>query len=182
MKSKMLQYVLTSVGAFIVVLVVAVAGMYFSYSNKEVQLRNLAAAQEQANTVIFDKVWKVIAQKAQITDKYRNDFEAIYVKIMDARYSGKNNLLMNWIQEQNPVFDPHLYSSLMDTVAGQREEFSQVQIKLRDIKREHDNLRATVPAKWFVGSRPELKVTIVTSADTANVFKTSQENDIKVFK
>jgi hypothetical protein len=182
MKNKMLQYALSVIGAVIVVVVVAVISMYFSYSNREVRLRNLAVAQEQANTVIFDKVWKVIAQKAQITDKYSKDFERIYVKIMDSRYTGKDNLLMNWIQEQNPVFDPHLYSSLMDTVAGQREEFSQVQIKLRDIKREHDNLRTTVPAKWFVGTRPELIVIIVTSADTSNVFKTAQENSIQVFK
>jgi len=155
--------------------------MYVNYSNQERRLVNLAGAQVQANAAIFDKVWKIISQKAQVSEKYKDSFEAIYTKIMKARYSSKDGTLMKWIQEQNPNFDSSIYTNLMDTIQGQREEFAQVQIKLRDIKREHDNLRTLFPSSLFVGKRPELKVTIVTSDQTEEIFKTGKENNVKVF-
>lgn len=69
----------------------------------------------------------------------------------------------------------------MDSVQGKREEFALVQIKLRDIKRESDNLRQLFPSNLFVSNRPELKVKIVTSDKTEKVFSLEKENEIKVF-
>ena len=176
-----MKNVLLIVGVCLLVLGSIWIGLYVNYSNQERSIVNLASAQEQANTAIFDKVWKVISQKAQVSEKYKNSFEQIYTKIMSARYSAKDGSLMKWIQEQNPNFDSSIYTNLMDTIQGQREEFAQVQIKLRDIKREHDNLRTLFPSSLFVGRRAELKVTIVTSEATAEVFKTGKENNVKVF-
>jgi hypothetical protein len=170
--------------AIVAILVLGVGSiglMYVNYSNREVSLRNLATAQEDSNKAIFDAVWKTISQKAQITDKYKEGFKEVYTGIMAGRYAGKNQVIMNWIKEANPNFDSGLYKSLMDTVEGQRERFVQVQLKLRDIKREHDNLRTTFPGSFFVGGRSELKVTIVTSDKTDNVFKSAQENNVSVF-
>jgi hypothetical protein len=167
----------------VVVLCLIVVGMYFSYSNREVELKNLAAAQMKANETIFDKMWKVVAQQAQVTDKYKDSFKEIYSKIMTERYSGKRGgALMSWVSEHNPEFSVKLYESLMDNVKGLREEFAQVQIKLIDINREHTNLRTVVPSAWFVGNRPELEIKIVTSEVTAQVFEKGKEDDIKVFK
>lgn len=170
-------------GLLVVALVLGGVGtsMYFSYSNREVQLRNLASAQEKANQAIFDKVWKVISQKAQVTDKYSNDFKSIYTGLMSGRYSKNDKVAWQWIQEHNPQIDSKVYNSLMDTIEGLRTEFAQVQIKLTDIKREHDNLRTTYPAKWFIGSRPELKITIVTSENTEKAFSTGKEDNVKLF-
>jgi uncharacterized protein YneF (UPF0154 family) len=165
----------------IAVIAMSIGGMYFSYSNDEVKLRNYAAAQEDVNRAIFDKVWKVISQQAQVADKYKNDFQEVYANMMTGRYSGKDKVLFNWIQEHNPQLDSKIYYTLLDTIAGQRESFAQVQAKLRDIKREHDNLRMTFPGSIFVGSRSELEVTIVTSDKTEDIFKTSKENDVKMF-
>lgn len=176
-----MKLVLSAVVGILVMVGIVVGGMFFTYSNREVQLRNLAIAQERANANIFDKVWKVISQKAQVTDKYSKDFASVYTKIMDARYSGKDKVLFNWIKEHNPNFDSAIYNNLLDTIQGQREEFAEVQNKLIDIKREHDNLRMTYPARWFVGRREELKITIVTSDKTEDVFKTGKDNDVKVF-
>lgn len=169
------------IGAVLLFLVMVCVGMYFSYHNREIGLRNLASAQEVANKAIFDKVWKVIAQKAEIKESYKEDFKEIFLTGMTERY-GRDNSMWRWIQEQNPNVDPKIYLSLMDTVEGLRAEFTQVQIKLRDIKREHDNLRLQVPGSWFVRNRPELKVVIVTSEKTESVFNVGQENDVKVFK
>ena len=176
-----MKNVLLIIGVVLVLIGGIWASAYFNYSNQEIRIRNLASAQETANKAIFDKVWKIISQKAQVSDKYRDSFEKIYTKIMTARYSSKDGSLMKWIQEQNPNFDSSLYTNLMDTIQGQREEFAQVQIKLRDIKREHDNLRTLFPSSLFVGRRPELIVTIVTSENTEAVFKTGKEDNVKVF-
>jgi len=153
---------------------------YISYSNKEIQLKNLAAAQEESNKAIFDKVWKIICQKTQIANKYKDDFVDVYEKVMSGRYQEKNSVLFSWIQEHNPQLDAKVYVSLMDTIEGQRESFTQVQVKLRDIKREHDNIRTLFPGSFFVGRRPELKVTIVTSDKTEDTFKSAKENDVKL--
>ena len=42
-------------------------GMYASYSNSEVRLRNEAAAQQKKLTVVYDAVWKILQQKAGVT-------------------------------------------------------------------------------------------------------------------
>ena len=155
---------------------------YVDYSNKEIYLRNLALGQEDANKVIFDTMWKTIQQSASITDKYKDSFKEIYLGIMDSRYSKGDGTLMKWITENNPNFDASMFKSLMDTVKGKREEFAQIQIKLRDIKREHDNLRTMFPSSIFVGNRPELKVQLVTNSNTEETFKNGKEDSIELFK
>ena len=67
-------------------------------------------------------------------------------------------------------------------IEGLRAEFQQCQARLRDIKREHDDLRLKIPSCFFVGSRPEMKVIIVTSGNTEKAFSTGQENNVEVFK
>ena len=52
--------------------------MGIGYKNQEIELRNQAVAQQKSNKVIYDKVWKVIQQKAQIADKYEGAFKEIY--------------------------------------------------------------------------------------------------------
>jgi uncharacterized protein YdiU (UPF0061 family) len=158
-----------------------IVGMGISYNNRYVQLNNLASAQEKANEIIFDSVWKIISQKAQIADKYKDSFNKIYADLMAGRYGNDNGQLMKWVQESNPQFDSSVFKSIMDTVQGKREEFASVQIKLRDIKRESDNLRQMFPSSLFVGGKPELKVKIVTSEKTDSVFNAGKEDDIKVF-
>lgn len=176
-----MKQILLIIGTVMCLIILFMAGLYFSYSNREIGLKNLASAQETANKVIADKMWKVIAQKAEIKESYKKDFEQIFVTGMQERYS-KDNSIWRWIQEQNPNVDPSIYKSLMDTVEGLRAEFTMVQVKLRDIKREHDNLRTQVPGSWFVGNRLELKVIIVTSDKTEEMFVTEKENDVKLFK
>lgn len=156
-------------------------GMRFSYRNAEVSLRNLAKAQQEQNKVIYDKTWKTISQRAQITDKYEQAFKDIYSRIMDARYKDEN-LLFKFVTEQNPTLSPDLYRELADAVESNRLEFANVQKRLLDIKREHDNLRMRFPGSWFVGDRPELVLQIVTSTKTEKTFATGKEDDIQLFK
>ena len=171
----------------IIIAVIFITIVYFTMSwstkNREVELRNAATAQQLANKNIKDKTWKTVAEKAQISEKYANDFSKIYNDIMDKRYSGNNdNLLFKWIQEHNPTFSTELYKDLADAIESNRAEFARVQNRLIDIKREHDNLRMKVPSKWFVGTVTILEIQIVTSTKTEKMFETGKEDDIDLFK
>ena len=166
------------------VLVVLVGGyfiMSISYSNTEIRLRNQIAAQQDANAVIYDKVWKVIAQKAQVTEKAKDSFKEMYVPLMEGRYA-RGGSFMKWIKEHNPQFDFSLFKDLMNSIEALRAEFANVQIRLRDLKREHDNLIGTFPGSWFLSDRKPIKVQLVTSGQTQKTFETGEENEINVFK
>jgi hypothetical protein len=179
-----LTVTLLAILSVVVLCGVIIFALAISYRNQEVSLRNQATAQQKANEVIYDKVWKVISQKAQIAEKYKDSFKDIYVKIMQERYEGdkKQAPLFKWIQEQNPNFSVDLYASLGDAVEGNRAEFAQVQKRLLDIKREHQDLRMKFPGSLFVGSRPELQINIVTSTETERVFAVGKEDNVELFK
>lgn len=181
--SKKLIVTLVIVAACVLPILIVVF-MGIGATNREVELRNQAKATEHANKAIYDEVWKVLQQKAGILDKFSNDFKEVYGTIMDSRYAGEKNgpgPTFKWIQEHNPSFTPEMYKDLSIAIEAYRGKFSRVQQKLIDIKREHDNLRMKIPSCWFVGGRPELVITIVTSTKTERVFETGKEDDINLF-
>jgi hypothetical protein len=156
--------------------------MDVTYDNRDVDLRNAAAAKIEANKARYDEVWKTIKQVAGVTDKYSSDFKEIYNGIMAGRYEadGKQNPMFKWISEQNPQLDSAMYTKLANTITAQRAGFTRDQQKLIDIKREHDNLRLKFPSKFFV-ENSELEIVVVTSGKTKETFATGEENDIELF-
>ena len=75
-----------------IVIILAVGGItvvssYFSYNNKEISLREQAEAQRGKVEGVHDAMWKIISQKAQISDQYREGFDSIYTHIIEGRYS-----------------------------------------------------------------------------------------------
>lgn len=156
---------------------------YFSYSNAEIRLASQVKAKQKSNEASYDTMWKVIAQKAEISSEYKDSFKDIYVAIMDGRYGDdQGGTLMKWIQESNPSFDVSLYKDLMVAVEGQRERFLREQQQLIDLNREHDNMIDTFPGSLFVGSRPKIEITVVTSAKTGAAFATGTDDDVDLFK
>lgn len=57
------------VGSIVVVSVLLVGCPAIGYHNKEVTLRQSVLTQQQKNQVVYDRVWKVIQQQAQIADR-----------------------------------------------------------------------------------------------------------------
>jgi len=163
---------------------IGLVGMFITYSNQEVELSTQFSAQQKANTVIYDKVWKTLQQKAGVASQSADAFKNIYASIMDARYDGKDQVLMNWIQEQNPTFDMSLYKDLSLSIEANRAEFANVQQKLIDIKREHDNLRMKIPSSIFLSLKgvKELQMQIVTSTRTEKAFDTGRDDDVGLFE
>jgi hypothetical protein len=167
-----------------VALVIIGLVIYVGTINSEARLRNQFEAQEKANEVIFDNVWKTISQQAQVTDAYKDGFKEVWTSIVSQQNEGQRNATMSaFISKINPgKFSSALFSKLMNTIEAQRKEFTNNQRKLIDIKREHDNLRTTVPGCWIVGGKPELVLKLVTSGRTNDAFESGRDEDTDVFK
>ena len=57
--------ILISVLALVLGIAIVVGGMYVNFNNREVNLRNLAEAQRGNIENVYDKMWKILQQKAQ---------------------------------------------------------------------------------------------------------------------
>ncbi len=162
-------------------IIIAIVGV--SASNKEVRLRSSVEAQKKVIEGYYDKLWKIIAQKAQVAEQYKNAFKDIYPALIEGRYGNeKGGSLLKMITESNPSFDISLYKDLNQSIEAERTGFFMQQELLVDKNREHFNLRNTWPGSWFVGSRPDIKITIISSDATKKVMETGKENDIDLFK
>jgi hypothetical protein len=158
-----------------------VVGCYFSYNNKEIKIREKAEAQRGNIEAVHDAMWKIISQKAQVSEKYKESFDSIYTHIIEGRYSQGDGSLMKWITEANPEFDSSLYKDLMDAIEVQRTQFKNEQKTMLDIKREHNTLCKTYPGRWFITNTEEIEYTVISSDKTKDVMATGTDNDVNLF-
>ena len=178
----MKNIILISFGVILLLGIGSYFGCYFNYNNKEIALRNQAEAQRSKIEGVHDKMWKVIKQKAQVTDEYKNAFTDIYPAIMEGRYSGENDgSLMKWITEQNPNFDTSLYKDLMQSIEILRSEFQHSQERMLDIVREHMTLCSSYPARFFIDNVVPIEYIVISSSNTKIVVNTGIDDDVNLF-
>lgn len=171
------------IGVSILTLAIIAAIIGVSASNKEIRLRSQISAQKEVCEAFYDKLWKVVAQKAQVADQYKDAFKEIYPQLIEGRYGNeKGGTLMKWITESNPTFDVSLYKDLMVSIEAERAGFFMEQKRLVDLNNEHRIIRKTYPSSIFIGGRSDIQITIVSSATTKKVMETGEENDIDIFK
>mgnify|MGYP003564336722 CR=1 FL=1 len=155
--------------------------MFFTYNNKEIYLRKEADAQRKKIESTHDKMWKVIKQKAEVSDKYRETFERVYPEIIAGRYSDGSSA-MKWIQEANPNFDTSLYNDLMQAIEIQRTHLHNAQTRMLDVIRERASLIESYPSRWFITNKSEIEYEVISSTKTHNVVETRVDDDVNVFK
>ena len=154
--------------------------MFFTYNNKEIYLRKEADAQRKKIESTHDKMWKVIKQKAEVSDKYRETFERVYPEIIAGRYS-EGSSAMKWIQEANPDFDTSLYNDLMQAIEIQRTHLHNAQSRMLDVIRERASLIESYPSRWFITNKSEIEYEVISSTKTHNVVETRVDDDVDVF-
>lgn len=178
--NKVILYV--SLGA-VALLGLLYLSMSVSYTNDEIAIRKQVEAQQEKLHVVFDATWKIIQQKAEVADQYKDAFAKIYPELMAGRYgNSRGGALMSWVTESNPNFDVSLYRDLSNAIEGQRTNFANEQSRLVDMKREHDMLCEQWPGSMFLKDKDNIKIDVVTSAKTEDSFKTGQDNDTELFK
>ena len=178
----MKKIILISVIVIIAIVTLSGVGMYFSYNNEEVALRTQAEAQRGKVEGVYDAMWKIISQKAQVSSEYKNAFAEIYPDIIAGRYSDGGGSLMKWIQESNPQFDTSLYKDLMQSIEVQRIAFQKSQERMLDIIREHSTLCATYPSKWFISNTSPIDYTVISSSRSKMTMETGIDDDVDLFK
>ena len=169
--------IIVAVAAILLILLI----MYFTYNNKEIYLRKEADAQRKKIESTHDKMWKVIKQKAEVSDKYRETFERVYPEIIAGRYS-EGSSAMKWIQEANPNFDTSLYNDLMQAIEIQRTHLHNAQTRMLDVIRERASLIESYPSRWFITNKSEIEYEVISSTKTHNVVETRVDDDVDVFK
>ena len=169
--------IIVAVAAILLVLLI----MFFTYNNKEIYLRKEADAQRKKIESTHDKMWKVIKQKAEVSDKYREAFERVYPEIIAGRYSDGSSA-MKWIQEANPNFDTSLYNDLMQAIEIQRTHLHNAQTRMLDVIRERASLIESYPSRWFITNKSEIEYEVISSTKTHNVVETRIDDDVDVFK
>jgi hypothetical protein len=156
--------------------------MNISIENTEIDLRERTVAQEKKCEAYFDKMWKILKQKAGVTDQYKQAFKEIYPQLIEGRYSKGDGTLMKWIQESNPSFDVSLYKSLMNSIEVERTGFFNEQSSLIDMQREHSVYLQKAPNRWFLDDNLKpVDIKIITSSSTKEVYSIGEENDIDLF-
>ena len=166
--------ILIIVGFFAVLLI----GMYFSYNNREIALRKESEAQNGKIESVHDTMWKIIKQKAQVSEKYKDAFEKIYPDLIRGRYANDQGSMMKWIKEQNPEFDTSLYRDLSQAIEIQRTIFSNAQQRMLDILRERETLIESLPAKFFISNKTKIDYEVISSTNTKTVMGTRIDDDI----
>jgi len=181
------MYKFMAIAGCVLVVLAIVALSLVGVINTEIELRNGVKAQAQKNTASFDTMWKILQQKAGITEQYKGDFKEIWSDIIRGRYEKGNGQLMTWIQERNPSFDSSLYKDLSSSVEAERKRFLRDQESLIQKNTERNNYIQKPITKWvltnFGGelSAQEIEIKIITSEKTDEVFEKGQENDVDLF-
>ena len=79
------------VAGLLIILAIVYFSMKMSSQNENVRLKNRITAQKRSNEANFDKMFKVIAQIAQVADQYKDAFKDVYPKLMEGRYGNDKN-------------------------------------------------------------------------------------------
>lgn len=178
-----MKKLLIIIGLSILTIVIIIGSMWISSNNKEVGLRNKLTGQVKVVEAYYDKLWKIISQKAQIAEQYKDAFMKVYPTLMEGRYGNeKGGALMKFIVESNPNYDVSLLKDLAQSVEAERTGFFYEQKKMTDLSIQHNDVLTKFPSSIFVGSRPQIPIKIISSAVTKKVMETGEENDIDIFK
>lgn len=176
------RYFIGGMVLFVAILVLGIIPR-IRISNHEITLRQQVKAQQDVYELNYDKMFKVIAQIAQLPKEAEKTFKNIYPELIKGRYDNdRGGALMSWITENNPQFDFSLYGRLADAIEGNRQEFFNEGKKLRDIQREHTTYVTTWPATMYIPGRDTIAIQLITSTQTEQVFKTGKEDNIDLFK
>ena len=165
------------VAAIVLVLII----LYFHYNNLEIALRKECEAQNKNIGNVHDAMWKIIQQKAQVSDQYREAFERIYPALVAGRYANDGGGMMKWIREDNPNFDTSLYDDLMQAIEVQRTYFKNAQQRMLDLIRQRETLIEPLPAKFFISNKSKIEYEVVSSSKTKQVMDARLDDDVVLF-
>lgn len=163
--------------AITIIGVVSVVGIYNNCISHEASIK----AQYSENQNNYDKLFKTVAETAQVPTMYAKDLQNLYVSTTRTRYGqGGSKAVFQFIKEHNPTLDSSLYKQVQQVIESGRIDFESKQASLIDRKRVYEstilNTAVTGSVAKVLGF-PKIdlaKFDIVTSATTDNAFSTKK--------
>ncbi len=159
---------------------------FISFSNEEITLRSSFEQKYSERTAFYDKMWKTLSQKSQISLKNDSSFRKNVDIIMQGRKDSPG-LFMKWVTETNPNANYSevsvLYQDLSRAVEAQREGFFIEEKYMQDIVMQHSNLIKRFPGSFYnwIYGRQALIYKPITSTITDEVIKSGKDDNVKIF-
>lgn len=175
------------VGAALLLTVLAISSVIGINNNFVYQEAGLTAQYKQ-NQNNYDNFVKKVVEVAQIPDMMTADLERVTRAALSGRYGAEGSkAVFQMIQEQNPSVSPELYTKIQQVIESGRNSFEAEQKILLDKKRIYESQLNTFPsglvAKFLGFPKIDLiKIDIVTSNRTEQVFETKKDEAIKLRK
>lgn len=181
---KIVTGVIAGVAVLAIIVVVSVIGVYNTCVRNEAAIK----AQYAENQNNYDKLFKSIAETAQVPVAYAKDLKDIYLATTATRYgAGGSKAVVQFIKEHNPTLDAGLYRQVQQVIEAGRIDFESKQASLIDRKRVYESsvLNTAVTgaiARGLGFPRIDLdKFDIVTSDETSTAFEAKKSAPLKVF-
>jgi len=145
--------------------------------DSEATIKKQISAQVLVNEANFDKMWKVIEQRTNVTKASRDT----QIKLVETLVQGRGGSFIKLIQESNPsaAFDQSQFTDLANSIEAQREGFLREQQKLIDLSRRQQTMFQTVWSGYVLSMGGRSAVddpTIVSSAKTKEIMKSGRED------
>lgn len=157
--------------------VLSVVGIYNTCVRHEADIK----AQYSENQNNYDKLFKTVAETAQVPTAYAKDLKDLYTSTTQTRYGqGGSKAVFQFIKEHNPTLDAGLYKQVQQVIESGRIDFESKQASLIDRKRVYESqvLGTAVTgsiAKVLGFPRIDLtKFDIVTSDHTSATFESKK--------
>lgn len=167
--------------ALLLFLIVGYVATAISYNNRAKTLKVMITAKQKNQGNVFDAMWKIISQKAELTDSYKDSFSKVLTDMVSSRYDKGDGTLMKWVQEQNPTLPPALYLDLAATIESQRIGFVNEQKELIDMCAQFNMLIARFPGSWFLSNEEPIEAKLILSTRTEEAQRTGKDDNVKLF-
>ena len=177
--------ILSVLGVFVLFVVMFIGGL-IGVNNQCAVSEQSIIAQYKQNQNNYDNYFKKIKETAQVPDMYAEKFKEVYDGIMKGRYGNEGSkAAFQWIQENNPNFDPSVYKQIQQVIEAGRNSFEANQKTLLDKKQIYQAMLNTIPDGWFAKLMgfPKIELSkfdIVTSEITEKIFNDKKSEPINL--
>jgi hypothetical protein len=175
--------IFVSMVAVVIIVVVSVIGIYNQCISHEASIK----AQYSENQNNYDKLFKTVAETAQVPVAYAKDLKDLFTATTQTRYgAGGSKAVLQFIHEHNPTLDASLYKQVQQVIESGRIDFESKQASLIDRKRVYESqiIKTAVTgtiARTLGFPRIDLdKFDIVTSATTDAAFQAKKAEPFNV--
>lgn len=153
-----------------------------SVQNEEVQARNRVEAQKKNVETHHDAMWKILAQKAGISEQFKpEDYTKMLAEVVEGRKGGS---FAKFVQEQNPNFDLSLLKDLGQSVESEHKVVVREEKKLLEYNRVHADIIGDRWKRRYLDSdqKEPIDIVVITSSRSKKAAETGIDDNVDLFK